>query len=196
MRALIVLLLALGAAACTTPEPRAILYASASPATEHKPETAPAAQPSPPMSDSEALTLYLELRARANELSLELPPKVMSAALSKRMDLLRDARAPLHQLKTSADPRSVVLGWHGDATLGWDLAQAIRACESPESLTPEQREVFREALNEKADKIEAHAGSSYRECAAFARACRGSEACLLPAELEHVVKECEARAAR
>jgi hypothetical protein len=187
-------------AGCAAPQahgeaPQAQLLMGTGPApASWKPEVAE--PPAIPPTDDAALAFLAQLRESANGLALVMPPDTMTKVLSHRVSLVMSARPALARLKSSTEPSMVVRGWAMEGALAWDLAQAIRDSETPGGLTPEQVGIYREAIDEKADQLENAARGSYRECASFADACRGSVECALNDSAESASGLCRERAAQ
>ncbi len=201
MRNTLMLLIGLGlcaVAGCANPapameqEPKSRLLISSGAAPDKW--TEPSAQPEP-KTDTAALERLVELRDQAAAMPLRMPTETMTRTLQQRVEVLFAARPSLTRLKSSGDPSMVVRGWHFEGSLAWDLAQALRDSETPPGLTPEQIGIYREAIDSKADELEATASRSYGECWSYVEACRGSGACALSEGAQEAARICQTRGA-
>jgi hypothetical protein len=185
-------------AGCSAPEPiaadRAYLFGAAdlsdTNASEDSPRPDGPSNLTPAQDDQEALSQVRLLRAEANKIALLMPPAELASALKRRVGLVTTARERLTLLKSSSDPSMVVLGYGLESAMLWELAGAMRDSDTPEAFDHHQIAMFRQAIEEKADALEATAKASCGNCAEYASACARAEACALNAEAKAAAARC------
>jgi tetratricopeptide (TPR) repeat protein len=88
----------------------------------------------------------------------------LDKAFSKKLEVIGAAREAFVQVIKLQQPRWVIAGLNRVGLAYEELAKAIEEAPAPRGLNPEQQDLYREDVIQKAEAIKGKAAEAYREC--------------------------------